>query len=419
LYFSFSAIGIAAMSAPGRNGIVYIVGHYLVTSFGYFGMLATLVVILNSAMFGTADIAVLVATFGITNRVAKIPLAPWLDRMPAAHSVLLGCTLAACGFGGLYLASGLAYTAAALVVAGTGIAINGLATKQLAAAASDLAAQPARVFSMINIAVNVSSAIAAPAALLLLDHRRHEYVTLLIGAIYLAAGAITWLNFSSMPVEPRGLAPLSLRTYLDVLRAPGLRGFLLINAFGWFLYGQLFNVMALHVSGTLGLASQLGWLYTLNALLVVALQMGVTSLSNRLSKGNPLGALSGSYAIYLLAFVAAWAIRGYAGMVAMVILFTVAEMVFIPTIDVMLLKLVEKNNRAIGYSLLAISIATGESLGAACGMTAYRHFAALGHSELLWLAVAGMALLFIAATSVISKLSGGLAAQAAQAAAPS
>jgi MFS family permease len=381
------------------------------TSVGYFGIMATLVVMLNSANFSAADIAILVSLFGITNRVAKIPMAPWLDRLPAARSVLFGCVLAACGFGGMYFAAGLVCMAVALIVAGTGTAINGLAIKQLAASASDFSPQPARIFSIINIAVNISSAIAAPVALMLLDHRQHEYLTILIGAIYLFSGIITWMNFSAMAVEPRGLVRQSLRTYLDVVRGPGMLGFLLINAFGWFLYAQLFNTMAMHVSTTLALSPKLGWLYTLNALLVVALQMNVTGLSIRLSKGNALKVFPAAYAIYAFAFLAAWVIKAYAGMVVMVCLFTLGEMVFMPTVDLVLLKLVDKNTRAVGYSLLAISIAAGESLGAGFGVAAYQHFAAQRHSEYVWLAISAIALVFVCATALISRSSAALAAQ--------
>lgn len=105
-------------------------------------------------------------------------------------------------------------------------------------------------------------------------------------------------------------------------------------------------------------------------------------------------------------------------MVVMVVLFTLAEMVFIPTVDVVLLKLVERRHRAIGYSLLAISIAAGESLGAGFGVTLHAYFAGRGQPGLLWLAIGAMALLFIAATWFIgrpgSSLAGAPAAEATQ-----
>ena len=384
--------------ANPTSGMTGVVGHYFMTSVGYFGMLSSLVVILDTQGFSAGQIALLVSAFTCASKVAKVPLAPWLDRISPRWSVLLGCGLAALGFSGLHAGHSLFLTVAALLLAGVGISVNALASKQLAAFASDHVESRATMFSVLNVAVNVSSAVGAPLALWLVDRDLYPWVTYGVAAVYLTAGLATGMTFgkSATPTGVR-VAP-SWRTYWQVFNLPGMRPFLLVNYFGWFLYGQLFNVLALHVSGTLQSPGRLGWLYTLNALLVITLQLGVTRVSERLHGGRPFLAVQMSYAIYLIAFVAAYLVPGYEGAVVFVVLFSLAEMIFVPRVDVLLLGLIGQDNRAVAYSVLSMSTALGEASGGGFGLMSYRWLSDLGHHEVFWLLAGTLALLFALAT---------------------
>jgi MFS family permease len=393
---------------PARRGARYIVGHYFMTNLGYFGLLSTLVVTLNAASFDAARIAVLIMIFTLTTKIAKIPLAPWLDRMAAATSVLIGCTMATLGFFVLYSSDGLYLTAAALALAGTGISINALASKQLAAAASDVLENRARLFSVINIGINVASAVAAPLALSLAGRGLHGYVLLGIAAAYSTAGVATFLNFSRLGLKRPHTGVPSLRAYIDMLRIPGLQSFMLINFFGWLLYGQLFNVLALHVSKTLNAPGKLGWLYTLNAMLVVFLQLPVTHLAGSWNSGRQMQTVRLAYLTFTLAFVVPFLVPGYAGAATFVLLFTLAEMMFVPSVDVLLLALIGQESRAVGYSVLSISTALGESIGGGMGVAAYRWLTDHGHGDEFWLGMAGLSLAFMAITWQLETSSAGL-----------
>src|SRR5438270_9417435 len=98
----------------------YITLHYFVTNMGLFGLLSTLAVSLTAAKFNAAQTGFLILVFTIANKVAKVPLAQWLDKISAASSVLLGCLTAAAGFVGLRIADGLVATALTLALAGLG-----------------------------------------------------------------------------------------------------------------------------------------------------------------------------------------------------------------------------------------------------------------------------------------------------------
>jgi MFS family permease len=176
--------------------------------------------------------------------------------------------------------------------------------------------------------------------------------------------------------------------------------------------GQLFNAVALYVSSVLAAPSKLGWLYTLNALLVVLLQLPVTNLAQHWSNGRQLHIVQFSYATFTLSFIMPLIIPGYMGAVVLVLLFTLAEMMFVPSVDVLLLSLIGKENRAVGYSVLSVSTAVGELVGGGMGVAIYRWMADHGYPNGFWLAIAGLSLIFIVVTRALQTPSYGLRSHA-------
>jgi MFS family permease len=369
--------------------------HYFLTNTGLFGLLSTLAVSLTDRHFSAGRTGFLVLVFTVANKTAKVPLARWLDRLRPAVAVLLGCLTAAGGFGCLEIARGTWPTACALALAGLGVSVNALASKQLAAEASDGMASRARLFSLVNVAVNTASAVAAPVALFFVGRHHHDWVLTGVAAVYCVAGTVTCLNYARTGPRRRPRAAVSsLSGYLTVLRLPGMPAFMLVNLLGWLCYGQLFNALAVHVSSTLHAQSRLGLLYTLNALLIVATQLAVTRLSETWSGGRPGTVAVAGYALFALAFAVIATVPGYPGAVTGVVVFTCAEMLFVPTMDVLLLRLLGGQSRAIGYGVFSIANALGEGVGGGLGVTLYRWTAAgRGTPGLFWLAAAAVGLL--------------------------
>ncbi len=79
------------------------------------------------------------------------------------------------------------------------------------------------------------------------------------------------------------------------------------------------------------------------------------------------------------------------------------EMLFIPSIEVIFLDIVDKNNRSISYSILSLSTAIGESLGASIGVLAYNKFNFWGYKQPFWLLMSLCALLFSCTSFLIIK----------------
>jgi MFS family permease len=270
------------------------------------------------------------------------------------------------------------------------------------------------VFSLINIAVNIASAAAAPAALFFVDRHHYGYVLTGVAAIYCTAGVMTFLNYSRKRLERRARASLATLTgYRTVLGLPGMRSFLLINFLGWFCYGQLFNSLALYVSSTLRSPDKLGWLYTLNALLIVVTQLGVTRLAEWRTRDRPAIIAVVAYTMFTLSFITIYLVPGYLGAVMAVIVFTLAEMMFVPTMDVLLLGVLGQESRAIGYAMFSLGDALGEGVGGGVGAALYRWLSSSGYGQGFWLITAALALTSAAITNKLRVTSGGLRSLAA------
>jgi MFS transporter, DHA1 family, multidrug resistance protein len=391
-----------------RRATAFIVTHYLLSYLGYYGLLSTLAVALSAVSFNAGQIATLVMVFALTNKVANIPLAPWLARIPTTASVLIGCVMAGVGFVALRFATGMLMTVLALGFAGVGISINALGLKTLGAAVSDRLENRSRLFALISVSINIAAATSAPIALFFVERKHHGDVLLAVAALYVLAGVVTFANRVKFPAGRRVTRAWSLGLYLTVLREPGLRSFFAINTFFWIMYGQLFNVLALYVSETLHEPGALGSLYTLNALMVVALQLVITRLTGRLMKGQHLTTVVSSYVMFAASFAAVYVVPGLGGAVVFVILFTLSEMMFMPSGDVLIVGLIRGQNRAVGYSIFAVSTALGEALGAGVGVTVHRLLADNGHGDLFWLAAAGLAVVFAVITQRLRRSSAGL-----------
>jgi DHA1 family multidrug resistance protein-like MFS transporter len=393
-----------------RRATGFIVTHYLLSYLGYYGLLSTLAVALSAASFSAGQIATLVMVFALTNKVAYIPLAPWLNRIPTTASVLIGCVMAGVGFVGLRFATGMLMTVLFLGLAGVGISINALGLKTLGAAVSDHLENRSRLFALISVSINIAAAAAAPIALFFVERKHHGDVLLAVAALYVLAGAVTFTNRVKLPAAEPVSRTWSLDACLTVLRQPGLRSFFAINTFYWIMYGQLFNVLALYVSETLHAPDVLGSLYTLNALMVVALQLAVTRITGRLMKGQYLIVVVASYVLFAASFAAAYSVPGIVGAVVFVVLFTVSEMMFMPSGDVLIVGLIREQNRALGYSIFAVSTAVGEALGGGIGVAVYRWLTDNGHGNLFWPSAAGLAVVFAVITLLLRRASPGLRA---------
>jgi MFS family permease len=387
-----------------KSGTAKISIHYFLTSSGYFSIMSTLVVMLNSKI-SAASVGLVVGIFLFSSKVAKIPLASRLDRIPPEITASVGCLLASLAFLSIGFMHAELPITLTLIAAAIGVSMNSIASKQLSASVADLVDNRAKLYSIVNIVINFSSAMAAPVALYFVGIKQYHFVMIAVSGMYLAAALYVYSNFKSDHKELVKTKHSSFGAYLDIFNIKGMPRFLAINFFGCFLYGQLFNAFALYVSVSLGMPAHLGWLYSLNAIMIIVLQLPVTHLAQRYSSKNSLHTHSRTYFVFLIAFLLPFLITGYLGVILFVVTFTLAEMLFIPNVDVRLLELIGRDNRAVAYGVLSLSSGLGEAIGGSSGIYLYRAASHFGSSQGYWLVMAIVASLFIALTVLLSQRS--------------
>jgi predicted MFS family arabinose efflux permease len=111
-----------------------------------------------------------------------------------------------------------------------------------------------------------------------------------------------------------------------------------------------------------------------------------------------------SYVCYSVAFVLLFLFSGYGGLVALLLSFGLAEIIFVPSVEVVFLAIVGKANRSIAYSILSLSTAIGESLGTSLGVLTYTKVDLLGYGNFFWLLASLCSLFFAAVASFLIKL---------------
>lgn len=343
--------------------------HYAIASLGYFSILSTLLLILTHKALTPSQLAIAFTTFTVLNRLAKLAVAPWLDRHPPASGILIGCLLTSASILLIGLTEGFVATLVVLSACATGISINAIASKQFAAGVSEQRAERLAVFSLISAVGNLAAAVAAPLATLLLAHHGAMAVGVLASAAYAAAGLSTWWLARSRSAPGLMAVEAVASTWSQVLAQRGLLRFCAVNAMGWFLYYQMFSVVPLQISGDKTLAPYLGVLLTGNTLLIAALQVPVSKFAARAGIAEGGVRIVVAYAVFALAFLVL-GVRADS-MIALslfVVIYSAAEMLFVPTIDALFLDRVSANARAKGYALLSISTAIGEGFGSLVGL---------------------------------------------------
>jgi MFS transporter, DHA1 family, multidrug resistance protein len=369
--------------------------HYFLAGFGYIALLSTLVLSLQAKGFDPTTLSVLFTLFTAANRLAKLPLAPWLDPLPPTRAIGLGCATVAVSVAALAATIDVFAVAGLLALCAVGTSINALASKQLAAAVVDIGAPRLELFSRLSAVGNFAAAISAPVATWLLQTSGTNALALLIAMSYTVTGVVTAWRGSRLVSDYGAQRTVS---YFGRVRAvitqPGLIRFLIVNAMGWSLYYQLFSVLPLLVSSQTETAPLMGLLLTVNTMMVAVLQVNVSRFTERrLLTETRLIALG--YGVFAAGFFSLVFGTSLATLLVFIVLVTVAEMLFVPAVDAAFVSLIAGGNRAVGFALLSMSTAIGESAGALIGINAYTATVKDAPAA-YWLGLTGVAAIFAA-----------------------
>lgn len=386
-----------------RDVLVPVVADYILSHLGFFTVLPVLPLVVQRLANGSKPVFVgavlFIFTFAI--RGASLFCAPLIHRALVNRSMSLGLCLASVGFFALAVEPPAPVIPLCLVLAGSGISINGLAARVFVAKMLARTVQRSVVFASVQVAVNVVAAVGPLIGNLLFGRGLVAWLLVGVATMYLAAAATVALMIPSglRPSEGAMRTPARARLFRDILRDRVVRRLSALAATSAFLYAQFFSAVALHVVRVTSSSVERAAVFVLNAVCVAVLQAAVAALTRRpLATGvTPIRFLRIGLLLYAASFVvmstAGWV---YAGVIGAVVVFSLAEAFATPMIDTAFTAIPGDRPLVELFNLRQIAVTCGESLGSFSGGALYLLAQTRGATALYWIALgaAGAAMAF-------------------------
>lgn len=299
-------------------------------------------------------------------RLTRFFMAPVLDRLPARTALLVSVGLTATGYLGMAFTSGPLPLFVLLPVIGAGYGTNSLIVKALAAEGRTTGDRTLLRYASINTGLNVAAAVGPWIGNVLFFETAPRNVFLMAAG---AAGVAGLLSLRQPATEWRRAGTTTwlagLRTSLAIRE---LRDAALLLGMGFFLYSQLFATLPLVTKDLLGTPHLLGTFFAANAVIVICLQVPLSKLSLARGLGHRQ-LIPAGYVLYAAGFAVLFAFPHWQAAYPAVALWTLGEIVLVPSVDVMVASSVPRELRLIGFSLTAVAMAVGEGAGAFFGVS--------------------------------------------------
>ncbi len=376
--------------------------NYLFSNLGYYTLLPILPLLLTrlpgatSWFVGTALFAL---TFSV--RASCLTMSRLMHRSSIRAATSSGLVVAAAGFGGLAWARSPAEALACLAVAGTGVSVNTVMARTYVAIALPATGSRNTAYSVIQIGVNVAAAIGPIVANLLFSRGLQDVCLIVVASLYTVA-AIAVAIVVPAGIRPRDSDPRPATTR-NAIRAIAssqqVRYVAAIAIAGWFLYGQLFSAMTLHIDAVTTSPLARSAFFIINAVLVVLVQVPVSVVAARKLDG---GATVVQFLVIGLAvFAAAFAwMAGFGGSLfgtfGGIAIFSVAETFFTPFVATAFADISANRPVIEAFALLQIVTAIGEPLGSFSGGALFSTASAAGLGAVYWAGLAAAALAVVA-----------------------
>ncbi|MFE2377093.1 MFS transporter [Streptomyces sp. NPDC059398] len=334
---------VRATSCAGFFAVLPYLGLWLVESRGLSG----------------ADAGLVVGAAILANRAGGVLMVPLVQRIGLKASVGLGYLGAVAVF--TLLGAGLSLPVAGWLVlaALAGLFLAAATTAMKAQIAAFDAGQRLRGFSYLNMAVNAGSALGPLLGGQLLEWHADR---LPLGAA--ALDAVALLAVPALPGRWRAAdRPAGGGARERILPGRRFAVFSLLVCGTWLAYAQVFDVLPTYLHTTVS-TGRIGLVFTVNAILVIVLQVPVSALSRRVlaHRRGGFGPLCCAANVVLAAAVLLFAAGRFGGLglvLAAMVVFTLSELVWSPLYDV------EVSERRGGLSATAAYAVAGVAWGAA------------------------------------------------------
>ncbi|MEA2240346.1 MAG: hypothetical protein QOC81_5070 [Thermoanaerobaculia bacterium] len=341
-------------------------GGTFINRFGTF-VIPFLILYLNRAGFTVAQAGMAVSAYGVGHIVAASAGGHLADRIGRRNTIVLSMFGSAAAM--LALSQARGYAAIVILTCITG-AISELYRPASYALVGDLVAEEHRVvaFGLYRFAVNLGVAAGPAAAGFLADH---SFMLLFIG------DALTSIVYGLIALFA---LPHGLRTYVKNERAgEALRVAMRDRPFIIFLLAtlcitivdfQMVSTFALHVK-SLGFPSRAyGLLISMNGMLIVLFELGITQWSRRFVP-RPVIALG--YLLAGLGFALTGVARTLPALAATVVIWTLGEMVSSPLVSAYVMQLAPEQYRGRYLGLMVMMWSLGMIIGPTAGTLVFEH----------------------------------------------
>src|SRR5579885_1433655 len=345
--------------------------NQLAINSGYYVLIPLLAILLTKEKtFSLADSALILLVFTATIRGSQFFTGPFLDTLNSKTTLVMGAFITGVSFIAMGYVKTLPLLLLCSVLTGLGASANVLAGKVYVAHLSRKEGKSLLYFSIMNIMANVAASLGSLVGAYLLSSGQTTSIFLVAGACYLtaAAGVLLLLPPGERP-DLQKQKTFFWSKYRDVLLDKAYLRTLPFIFFGWFCYTQLYASLPYFVSTYYHMADKLGLLFTLNALLIIILQLFLSvSAKKFVSERREHYLFFFSYVLYGAAFLCAGLYLSFGGVVVAVVLLTLAEMFFTPSADTIVSKHAKPGLHSTYFSVSGIARAVGEGVGSYFGL---------------------------------------------------
>lgn len=362
-------------------------GGIFVLSICSFMIVPLLALYLSAQLHSPAgQIGIVLAVMAIANQGLQFLVGMVASRVGSRKVLTVGIFVACAGYGGFALGPPFALQLLCALSLGLGRAIISLVGKvMLAEEAGD---KQASALTLRSVAVNAGAAIGPAAG------------GVLFGKFSIALWAVVvvhvlfWLSLrrispavgsgaQARPPEGQDVQRHAIGQQLRaLLRNWPLVGITCASVGFWYLYTQLTFTFPLYANDKFHLGGRVGLLFTINAILAVALQYAaVTWLIRRAGGWRVLSGgcvtLAGAFLV-LGIFPARWAL------VLFVIVFSLGELAIVPTLDIVTAEVSGPATLAGSFGFASLGWAAGGVLGSLIGGAAFQYAREVGQFGLFW-----------------------------------
>lgn len=303
-------------------------------------------------------------------RFSRVFLAPLVDGLPIRLSAFMSLFLSGLGYLGLSVTRTPLLVVLLLFITGAGYSTNALLVKTIAAQAksSDSSGQSLFLrYTSLTIGVNLAAAAGSVVGSAVFFRWSPAAVFLIAAIVYGLSGCIALLipisETGNNTQRPKWGTALRLS-----LRLPALWRALLFTGMGWFLYTQSYASLPLFVSDGVHRPDLLGSVFALNAIFIVVGQLPVskTILYLRLP---PSQSVLLAFLAFACGFALMWLFPGWQIIYAAVVLWTLGEMLLMPSLDTLIAKGALVEHTQVAFVVYSVAIGIGEGLGNLFGVS--------------------------------------------------